>query len=149
MGPREHFVPCGRLARNHQQSAEKDGSQTCPLYSSYHRVPQKTVIRLSRHRTIGCDGVRRCDRGHPKGDDYSCAPAIPGADELVENGVTGYLVPPNSVDAITEAILKLASDPSERARLGNAARLHVEQFFDNNKNIVALAELFKGSLARR
>ncbi|MBI3785721.1 MAG: glycosyltransferase family 4 protein [Deltaproteobacteria bacterium] len=70
------------------------------------------------------------------------ATAIPGAEELVESGTTGYLVPANVVEPVVDAVLKLAKDPDERLRLGAAARQRVERDFDSNKNVVELAALF-------
>ncbi len=70
------------------------------------------------------------------------ATAIPGAEELVDDDLTGVLVPPNSVDAVASAIVRLANDPEERTRLGNAARRRIEQDFDSNKNVLELADLF-------
>jgi len=69
------------------------------------------------------------------------ASAIPGADELVEDGVSGYLVRPNRVEAVADGLRKLANDPAARRRLGQAARRRVLQDFDSNKNVKQLAAL--------
>jgi glycosyltransferase involved in cell wall biosynthesis len=69
------------------------------------------------------------------------ASAIPGADELVEDGVSGYLVRPNRVEAVADGLRKLAHDPAARRRLGQAARRRVLQDFDSNKNVKQLAAL--------
>jgi glycosyltransferase involved in cell wall biosynthesis len=66
---------------------------------------------------------------------------IPGVEELVEDGISGYLVPPNQVDSLTAAIGKLAAAPEERKRFGQAGRRRVVRDFDNGKNVRALASL--------
>lgn len=46
---------------------------------------------------------------------------VGGVAEIVENGVTGILVPPRNEDAFTQALLKLAASPELRDRLGRTA----------------------------
>jgi phosphatidylinositol alpha 1,6-mannosyltransferase len=53
------------------------------------------------------------------------APASGGPLDLVEDGETGYLVPPGAPDALIEAVRKLTGDPALRARLGAAGRRKV------------------------
>jgi phosphatidylinositol alpha 1,6-mannosyltransferase len=50
------------------------------------------------------------------------APASGGPLDLVDDGGTGFLVPPGDPDALTAAVRKLTEDQSLRARLGAAAR---------------------------
>jgi phosphatidylinositol alpha 1,6-mannosyltransferase len=53
------------------------------------------------------------------------APAVGGPVDLVENGVTGYLVTPGDRDALTSATQRLAADPLARAAMGRAGRQRV------------------------
>ncbi len=53
------------------------------------------------------------------------APAAGGPLDLVEPGVTGYLVPPGDPLALAEAAGRLVADPALRARQGRAARQRV------------------------
>jgi len=69
------------------------------------------------------------------------ASRIPGAEELVEDEVTGFLVLPNRVDEIVVAIRRLAADAGERRRIGAAARARVLADFDSSKNVRSLAAL--------
>lgn len=49
--------------------------------------------------------------------------------EVVEDGVTGLLIPPARPDALAAATLALLEDPARRAELGRAGRAHaVERF---------------------
>lgn len=67
---------------------------------------------------------------------------ITGIPEIVEDGVSGILVPPNSPVAISEAIVRIANDPELRRGLEEQARRKVEKQFDIDKNIVRYVELF-------
>jgi glycosyltransferase involved in cell wall biosynthesis len=42
--------------------------------------------------------------------------------DVIEEGVSGLLLPPGDADALAEAVTRLAADPELRARLGRAAR---------------------------
>jgi phosphatidylinositol alpha 1,6-mannosyltransferase len=53
------------------------------------------------------------------------APATGGPRDLVDDGETGYLIPPGDPDALAAAVRALAADPALRARLGGAARRRV------------------------
>ncbi len=54
---------------------------------------------------------------------------IAGCREVVTDGVTGLLVPPREVDALTDAMLRLGSDARLRERCGRAARDKAEAVF--------------------
>jgi phosphatidylinositol alpha 1,6-mannosyltransferase len=53
------------------------------------------------------------------------APAAGGPLDLVDDGVTGYLVPPSDQGAFTAAVARLAADPAARAAFGAAGRRQV------------------------
>ena len=57
------------------------------------------------------------------------ATRVGGADELVEQGRTGTLVPPGSASDLATAILEVAGDDLTRRTLGRAARLRAESVF--------------------
>jgi glycosyltransferase involved in cell wall biosynthesis len=67
--------------------------------------------------------------------------AIP---EIVEDGMSGMLVPPNDEYSLVEAMVKLIDNHSLRKQLGENGRKRVEERFDINKNIVKYVDLFKG-----
>jgi glycosyltransferase involved in cell wall biosynthesis len=66
--------------------------------------------------------------------------AIP---EIVVDGETGLLIPPNSPDALREAIRVLANDSTRRRAMGVAGRRRVEKYFDGPRNYRALIALIK------
>lgn len=68
---------------------------------------------------------------------------ITGIPELVEDGVSGRLVPPGDSDALAEAISSLLADPDLRARMGAAGRDRVAQDFDVSLEAARLLSLFR------
>lgn len=65
--------------------------------------------------------------------------AIP---ELIEDGATGVLVEPGSVDELTQQIARLARDPALRARLGHAGQSRIGARFGFEPNLAPLAQRF-------
>ncbi len=57
------------------------------------------------------------------------ATAVTGCSDAVEHGVTGLLVPPGDLDALTGALELLLSDPAQARRLGEAGRERVLRDF--------------------
>jgi len=54
---------------------------------------------------------------------------LPGCtDYVVADGESGYLFPPENVDALTQAVERLVADPVLRARMGQAARAGSKRF---------------------
>lgn len=68
---------------------------------------------------------------------------IAGVAELVEDGVSGVLIPPGRTDLLVEAIEGLAADSARRRDLGAAGRAKVEAEFDTQRAVRRLAELFE------
>ena len=60
------------------------------------------------------------------------ASAVGGIPELVRDGETGILVPPESPQALAEALLALAADPSRRRALGARGRAWIEAEWDTH-----------------
>ena len=58
-----------------------------------------------------------------------------GTAELVDDGITGYLVPIDDVGALSEKICKLSAEPELRSELGRAARKKVKREFTQDKYI--------------
>ncbi len=63
--------------------------------------------------------------------------------ELVIHGETGLLIPPNSAEALVEAIRELSGDQKRRHAMGVAARQRVEKYFDGAQNYRNLIDLIK------
>jgi len=71
-----------------------------------------------------------------------------GAIDLVEHGVTGFLVPPQDVRAYADAIQRLVEDPALRASAGKAGHARV-QGYEWDKVNAAMMEAYEALLARR
>jgi L-malate glycosyltransferase len=57
------------------------------------------------------------------------ATAVGGIPEVVEDGATGLLVPPEDPPALAAALARLIDDPGYRERLGGAGKTRVEALF--------------------
>jgi len=71
------------------------------------------------------------------------ATGISGVPELVQDGRTGYLVPPADPVGLAERLLAVSANPQEAARLAAAGRELVLQEFDLRKNVSQLGALFQ------
>jgi colanic acid/amylovoran biosynthesis glycosyltransferase len=72
------------------------------------------------------------------------ASRISGIPELVDDGVTGVLVPPGRPDRLAGAVRALAADPAGRERLAAAGRERIEAEFE----VRASARILHGLLER-
>ncbi len=57
------------------------------------------------------------------------ASAVSGIPEVVEDGETGWLVPPEAPDALADALAAVLADPAEASRRGAAGRRRVDERF--------------------
>lgn len=67
---------------------------------------------------------------------------VAGIPELVEDGVSGYLVPPGDAETLAARIIELAADPDRRAAMGQAGRDKVLAEFDIGVEAARIARLF-------
>jgi len=65
--------------------------------------------------------------------------------ELVEDTVTGFVVPPHDVRALGDVLLALARDAATRRAVGTAARMRCEQRFDIRQCAAAYLDLFENN----
>ena len=77
------------------------------------------------------------------------ATRVGGVPELVEDGVTGFLVPPKDPDALAEALQRLIADPELRLRMGQAGRKKALKEFTLDRMLReterAYREVFRGN----
>jgi glycosyltransferase involved in cell wall biosynthesis len=71
-----------------------------------------------------------------------------GTVDLVEHGVTGFLVPPQDIAAYSDAIQTLIEDPALRASAGQAGHASVQGYEWDQVN-AAMIEAYEALLARR
>jgi glycosyltransferase involved in cell wall biosynthesis len=77
------------------------------------------------------------------------ATAAGGTVEVIEDGRTGLLVPVGDEAALAGAVRRLVQDPELRARLGAAARVHVEATFGMDRMVAEYAALYDELAERR
>lgn len=63
---------------------------------------------------------------------------IGGTADMIQDGVDGFLVPQEDVEAIAEAVRQFVADPDRRKRMGKAARTTALEKFDHRRNAMAL-----------
>jgi glycosyltransferase involved in cell wall biosynthesis len=73
---------------------------------------------------------------------------IRGCRQAVEHGITGLLVPRRDPVALAAAIARLAADPSERQRMGAAARQKARECFDQQRCVDLTLTTYERLLAR-
>ena len=77
------------------------------------------------------------------------ATRVGGIPEIVEDGVTGYLIPRRQPAAAAERILRLLADPDLRQAMGARGRRAVESRFNLQSNVAELLDLYRNGAAGR
>ena len=67
--------------------------------------------------------------------------AAGGAAEAIVDGVTGLVIPPGDVGALTRAIRRLIVNPTERAAMGQAAQQRAREMFDDSKALPQFSDV--------
>jgi glycosyltransferase involved in cell wall biosynthesis len=75
------------------------------------------------------------------------ATQVGGIPELVIDGETGLLVPPNDVLQLSEALIQVLDSESQRRRMGQAGRRRVEQNFILQRKLDQTEQLYLALLA--
>lgn len=71
---------------------------------------------------------------------------IAGISELVEEGKSGYLLPPGNVEQLSEKISQLYTDPELRKSFGQVGRDRVSKEFNLQQEPLWLSEIIKASI---
>jgi glycosyltransferase involved in cell wall biosynthesis len=75
------------------------------------------------------------------------ATAVGGVPELIADGTTGLLIPPNDANSLAAALERLLSNPELRTRIGTAARQRAEEKFSVRTQVDRLLALWSEILA--
>ncbi len=70
------------------------------------------------------------------------ATSISGIPELVKHGDTGWLVPPENVEALTDALAQIYNDPIEAHKRAQSGKRWVLAEFELGANVRKLSSLF-------
>ena len=77
------------------------------------------------------------------------ATAVGGVPEVVEEGTSGVLVPPDDREALRAAMAELIRNPERRAALGRHAQTRIHRRFSLASMAAAYRELYRQDLAER
>lgn len=75
--------------------------------------------------------------------------AVGGIPEMIDEGVTGYLVPPRDPPRFAARLVELLSDPRAAHRMGGAARSRVEAEFSLDRSTEAAQREMENVVARQ
>ncbi len=68
--------------------------------------------------------------------------SIGSTDEMIVEGVTGYIFPTDKIDHISAKIIQLAKNPELCIQLGNAARNHAESTFGIDRHVQKIQDIY-------
>jgi glycosyltransferase involved in cell wall biosynthesis len=116
-------------------------------------VPQPTLIRAYRAADVlVLPSVWQESYGLPVAEAMACAvpvlaTASGGVPELIEDGVTGRLVPRLDTQALACALREMSADPTRLLEMGAAARVRAERLLTWARSAERLERLYGGLLA--
>lgn len=121
-------------------------------------VPAAEVQRLlSTSDVLLCPSVTGVDGDRESGlivaKEASASQVVPvgtwhgGIHEIIDDGVTGFLVPERNVTALSDRLGRLLADPALRRRLGAAARAKMEREYDIRARLDALEAHYDEAIA--
>ena len=73
----------------------------------------------------------------------------PGCNEVVDNGINGFLIPVHDANALSQAILRLIKQPELRERFGDASRRRMVERFDLSVIATQTRLVYRQLLARK
>jgi glycosyltransferase involved in cell wall biosynthesis len=115
-------------------------------------VPQPTLIRAYRTADIlVLPSIWQESYGLPVAEAMACgvpvlASASGGVPELIEDGVTGRLVPRLDTPALTRALREMSADRARLLEMGAAARIRAERLLPWARSAERLERLYGGLL---
>jgi glycosyltransferase involved in cell wall biosynthesis len=101
-------------------------------------------VQPSRSESLGVAAMEAMSVGLPV-----VASRVGGLPEVVDDGVTGILVPWGDPRKLAEAILRLCADEDMRRRMGTAGRKTVAERFQVSTYVAKTYELYEELLSRR
>ena len=105
-----------------------------PLMDLYVSASRREGLPLALLEAMGCGLAVVATRA-------------PGQVDVVEDGVTGVLVPPGDFEQLAGVAADLLADPARRRVLGEAGRRRVETRFALSRMLAEIADLYRGAAA--
>ena len=112
-----------------------------PNSSELRRLYAESDIMVlpSRSEPFGIAAVEALAAGLP-----AVVTRVGGLTDIVDDGVTGYLISPDDATALDASLERLIASPQLRAGMGQAGRRVAEERFDAEKNGQRMLSLVKG-----
>ncbi len=103
-----------------------------------------TILSVLDSETFGVAAVEAFACGIP-----IVATNVGGLPEVIDNELTGILVPPRNFEATAEALERLIIDLKLRIEFGNNGRKKVEQLYDWKNNTNLMISLYKNAILNK
>ncbi len=138
------------LARDEGLEGRVDFAGTMPpdqvarLLATSHILLAPSVVEPSGNRESGLIVVKEA----------SAAGVVPigtrhgGIPEIIDDGITGFLVPERDPETLADRLLRLVREPALRERLAREARQKMLREYDNRVRVRALESLYDEARAR-
>jgi len=143
--PRGELKLAPRLVRRYKLSTRIDFTG---------RVPNQELVQLYCRSLVAICPSLYEGFGLPAAEAMACGVPVVATTggalpEVVEDGVTGILVPPADAEALAEAIYRLLSDEPLRRRLGEMARQRVVERFHWRRTALETLAIYEEALSRQ
>lgn len=138
----------GDLAASLQEEVQRLGLERQVIFAGFQSdIPRfldaaDIVVLPSLWEGLPLIAVEAAGVGKPM-----VATAVDGTPEIVLDGQTGLLVPPNDSLRLADAIIRLLGDEPLRRQMGTAARRHAEAFFSLKQQVDRTVELYESLVA--
>lgn len=140
----------GPLAGDLRRAAEELGIAEAVRFLGHVSPPREAIERAaavvvpSRGEGFGMVALEAMERGRAV-----VASAVGGLPEIVDDGVTGLLVPPGDPRALAAALVEIGSDLDRARRLGAAGRARAVERFAAERCVEGTEEVYRSALERR
>lgn len=111
--------------------------------SRYHNMLSISVFP-SNSESFGVAAIEASACGRPV-----VVSDVGGLPEVVEDGVTGLVVPTRDIRALAEAIGRLVLDEALRRRMGGAGRERVRELYNWNYSVRQMIDIYEGIVQTR
>lgn len=136
-GNRKPYYESCALAHGIAQEVYFTGSVSDDELPSYYRRADVCVLpSLNPSEAFGIVLAESLACGTPV-----IASDLPGVRSVIENGVNGFLVKPNSVQSLADALVRMATDTAKREAMGMQGRKIIEQRYSDTLAAQALNKL--------
>ncbi len=141
------------------------GALDTPAHRAYNREVHQLVTKYQLHGTVHFTGHRTdmptamqeldllvtLSAGSVIAEAMAAGKPVIGtpigsAPEMVVDGVTGYIIPPESTEEIANKIIEFAKNPTQSTSMGQQARRHAEETFGIETHVQKVQDIYRQSL---